>query len=127
MRLLAASDKTPAQLYERLTARGFDEKDSAAAIEKLKKEGFLNENAYAEKTVRRLYENHYGKDYITAYLQSKTFSAEAAEHAASVMKTLDFSSSAKQYYKLLINSGKTKNQALAALYKRGFSDILQYN
>ena len=123
VRLLAASDKTPAQLCERLTAKGYDENDVKAAVERLTGEGFLNELSYAEKTVRRLYGGHYGKDYIRAYLVEKRFSEKALGKAETVMKTLDFDLSAKELYTELISSGKSKAQAPSALYKRGFTDI----
>ena len=124
VRLLAASDKTPAQLCERLTAKGFDEKDAKAAVQRLITEGYLNENSYAEKQVFRLYSEFYGKDYIRAYLINKRFSDEALDHAESVMAQLDFEKSAKEYYTKLKRSGKTAAQALSVLYKRGFEDVL---
>ena len=124
VRLLAASDKTPAQLCERLEAKGFDEKEAKAAAERLSSEGYLNELAYAEKTVYRLFNTYYGKEYIIAYMQSKKFSDAALDHADSVMEQLDFEKSAKQYYAELKKSGKTSAQALSTLCKRGFTDIL---
>ena len=124
VRLLAASDKTPAELCERLAAKGIDEKEASEAIERLKKEGFLNELAYAEKTVRRLYDGCYGKEYIRAYLQNKKFSDDALDFAESIMDQLDFDKSAKQYFAAMKKAGKTHAQALSALYKRGFSDVL---
>ena len=123
VRLLAASDKTPAELAERLAAKGFDKKEADDAIERLKKEGFLNELAYAEKTVRRLYDGCCGKEYIKAYLQNKKFSDNALDFAETVMDDLDFDKSAKRYYDAQKKAGKTSRQALSALYKRGFSDI----
>ena len=124
VRLLAASDKTPAQLCERLTAKGFDEKETAAAVDRLVREGYLNELSYAEKTVGRLYSGFYGKEYIRAYLQSKQFSEKAIGFAEDIMRGLDFEKSAKQYYAALKKAGKTSSQAMSALYKRGFADVL---
>ena len=124
VRLLAASDKTPTELCERLTAKGIDEKAAEEAIERLKQEGFLNELSYAEKTVRRLYDACYGKEYIRAYLQNKKFSDHALDFAESVMDQLDFDKSAKKYFAEQKKAGKTSAQALSALYKRGFTDIL---
>ena len=124
VRLLAASDKTPAQLCERLAAKGFDEKEAKEAVQRLIKEGYLNELAYAEKTVARLYGDCYGKEYILAYLQSKQFSEKALGHAEALMQRLDFEKTAKQYYAALKKAGKTPAQALSALYKRGFADVL---
>ena len=124
VRLLTASDKTPAELCERLAAKGFDSKEAKEAVEKLEREGFLNEFAYAKKTVGRLYDAHYGKDYIRAYMINKKFSEKALDHAESVLARLDFDLSAKRYYAELKKTGKTTAQALSALYKRGFTDIL---
>ena len=124
VRLLAASDKTPGELYDRLTAKGIDGTEAEEAIERLKREGYLNELSYAEKTVRRLYGSFYGKEYIRAYLQNKKFSDEALDRAESVMDQLDFDESAKQYYTAQKKAGKTSARSLAALYKRGFTDVL---
>ena len=124
VRLLAASDKTPAELCERLAAKGVDEEEAAQAVQRLTREGFLNELAYAEKTVGRLYDSFYGKEYIRVYLVNKKFSDHALDHADSVMDQLDFDLSAKRYYASLKKAGKTSAQALSALYKRGFTDVL---
>ena len=124
VRLLAASDKTPAQLCERLAAKGFSEKDAKEAVQRLTREGYLNELSFAEKTVMRLYGGRYGKEYIRAYLQNKRFSEEALEFAEALTAKLDFEKSAKQYYAELKKAGKSPAQALSALYKRGFSENL---
>lgn len=127
MRLLAASDKTAKQLTDRLTAKGYDEKDARAAVEKLRRQGYLNELSFAEKTVMRLYESCYGKEYVRAYLRDKGFCGEALDRAESVMDGLDFDASAKRYLKFLAGSGKTRAQALSALYKRGFTDVSEFD
>ncbi len=124
VRLLAASDKTPAELCERLAAKGFGEEEAAQAVQRLTREGFLNELAYAEKTVGRLYDSFYGKEYIRAYLANKKFSDKVLDQAELVMDKLDFDLSAKRYYASLKKAGKTSAQALSALYKRGFTDVL---
>ncbi len=123
VRLLAASDKTKAQLCERLKVKGYTEDDAEAAVERLAREGFLNEISYAEKTVKRLFDGHYGKDYIRAYLAEKRFSEEALDKAEDVMGSLDFDLSAKEFRAELIRSGKSKAAALSTLCKRGFTDI----
>ena len=122
MRLLAASDKTAAQLCRRLTEKGFSEEDAADAAARLESEGYLNEYRYAEKTVERLYNAFYGKEYVREYLKGKEFSDPALEYAEEYMSALDFTASAEAYVKKLISSGKSKEQAKAALYRRGFTN-----
>ena len=122
VRLLAASDKTPAQLYARLSEKGFPDGEIKAALSQLTKEGYLNEDALAEKTVDKLYKGFYGRGYILAYMAEKGFSAQALERAEEYMNGLDFDLSAKEYYKKLIQSGKTKAQATSALSRRGFEE-----
>ena len=120
IRLLAVSDKTPAALFRRLSEKGYPERECADAVARLIREGYLNELSYAEKTVKKLYEKSYGPLYIEAYMKSREFSDEAAEYAAGIMSELDFDRSAKSFVSDMTASGKTKQQALSALYKRGF-------
>lgn len=122
IRLLAASNKTPGQLNMRLSEKGFSDTEIKEAVKRLENEGYLNERAYAEKTVDKLYNGFYGRGYILAYMADKGFSAEALELADDYMKDLDFDKSAKEYYKKLLSSGKTKAQALSALSRRGFNE-----
>ena len=119
VRLLAASDKTPAQLCARLTEKGFTKKDAADAVARLESEGYLNERRYAEKTVGRLYNAYYGREYVLAYLKGKQFSKDALEYADEYMQTLDFDAAAKEYAKKLLSLGKSKEQIRAAMYRRG--------
>ena len=122
MRLLAASDKTPAELCERLTDKGFSEQDVQNAVARLIREGFLRELDFAKKTVDRLYGAYYGAEYVTAYLHSRKFSDEALSYAEDCMKELDFDGKARQYYAKLMAEGKTKQAARAALYRRGYRE-----
>ncbi|MBO4423516.1 MAG: RecX family transcriptional regulator [Clostridia bacterium] len=123
VRLLSVSDKTPAALIARLTEKGFDEGDAAEAAARLIREGYLNEERLAEKTVRKLFGQHYGREYISSYLAAKLFSEDALGYAEALMDGLDFDASAKQYREALMKSGKSKAQAMSALYRRGFTDI----
>jgi SOS response regulatory protein OraA/RecX len=122
VRLLAASDKTPAELCERLTGRGFSERDAQAAVARLIREGFLRELDFAKKTVDRLFASYYGAEYVTAYLRGRKFSDEALSYAEDCMKELDFDGMAKRYCAKLIEAGKTREQARAALYRRGYRE-----
>lgn len=47
MRLLAARDRTSAELTGLLAAKGFDEAESRAAVDRLKEEGYLNDRRFA--------------------------------------------------------------------------------
>lgn len=122
VRLLSVSDKTEAELTERLVSKGFSEEDAAGAAGRLVSRGYLNEKLHAERTVMRLFDAHYGPGYIKAYLENKRFGAPALETAEKIMSELDFDASAKEYYAGLISSGKTRAQASAALYRRGFEE-----
>ena len=123
IRLLAASDKTRAELFERLTAKGFSEQASLEAVKKLTDEGYLNEKLQAENTVMRLFAAHYGCEYIRRYISDKKFCPDASEHAETIMSELDFDASAKEYYGQLIRGGKTPEKAAAALWRRGFGEM----
>lgn len=47
VRLLAARDRTSAELTDLLAAKGFGEAESRAAVDRLKEEGYLNDRRFA--------------------------------------------------------------------------------
>ena len=121
VRLLSASDKTPAALVSRLVGKGFDEGEANDAVLRLTAEGYVNETRLAENTVQRLYEQYYGEEYIVSYMTEKQFSEDALDSARDMMKELDFNKKAKEYYTSLIRAGKSRAQALSALSRRGYT------
>ena len=120
VRILTASDKTEAELTERLTGKGFTREEAESAVGRLVSLGFLNEKLHAERTVMRLFSAHYGRLYIEVYLENRGFGAEARECAAELMSTLDFDRSAKEYERALKKDGKTPAQIVSALQRRGY-------
>ena len=120
VKILSASDNTPPALYKKLTARGFSEEDSAAAVNRLISEGFLDEAKLLKKTVLSLYEKKYGPEYIKAALLKKDFSEKALCKAEKMIDSLDFDASRDELIKEISASGKDGAAVAAALYRRGF-------
>ena len=120
VKILAASDNTPAALLKKLCAKGFSEEDAESAVKRLSAEGFLDEKKLLEKTVRALYEKKYGPLYIAAALVKKDFSKKAIRAAEKIMSELDFDASARAYAKELSGAGADGAKITAALIRRGF-------
>ena len=121
VRLLSASDKTPAALVSRLVGKGFDEGEANDAVLRLTAEGYVNETRLAENTVQRLYEQYYGEEYIVSYMTEKQFSEDTLDSVRDMMKELDFNKKAKEYYASLIRAGKSRALALSSLHRRGYT------
>lgn len=122
VRILTASDKTEAELTERLTGKGFTREEAESAVGRLVSLGFLNEKLFAERTVMRLFSAHYGRLYIEAYLENRGFGGEARECAGELLSTLDFDRAAAEYARALKKEGKTPAQIVSALQRRGFEE-----
>ena len=120
VRILTASDKTEAELTERLTGKGFTREEAESAVGRLVSLGFLNEKLHAERTVMRLFSAHYGRLYIEAYLENRGFGAEARERAGELLSMLDFDRAAAEYARALKKEGKTPDRILSALQRRGY-------
>ncbi len=120
VKILSASDNTPLALYKKLIKKGFSEEDSAAAVNRLISEGFLDEMKLLQKTVLSLYEKKYGPEYVKAALVKKDFSKKAQKKAEKQIEELDFDASRAALTKELAASGKDGAGIAAALYRRGF-------
>lgn len=134
VRLLEFRFRGEAELRDRLVEKGFTDTVCAAAIERLRKLGYVHDERLLESLVREYREfGLYGPLYIKQKLLQKKFSASEATTALRVhytareeLETARKFTAKHQLVRLAAESPQGKARAMQRLARRGFSASVVY-
>ena len=127
VRYLAARPRTVREVQSRLKDAGYSAEISGQVVERLRREGYLNDAAFAEQWVLSREERGMGARRLSQELHRKGVDDALVQHAISGMTEEDTQRHAAEQAKKLIGRthGKTpqdvRRKVLAALVRRGYS------
>lgn len=112
-------------LKRKLRQKGFDGESAEYAVQKLKKEGYIDETAQARRTAEACLDKLWGERRILAYLREKGYCDQAINAAREVLVEVDFAEAcARLIKKKKITLPKNKKEAskvIASLQRYGYS------
>jgi len=111
-RLIAMRAYSSALLRQKLLRKGFDETLAEQVIEELTRYGYLNDEEFGNRAIKRLAERGYGPRYIREKCRQQGIEVQAAVSEA-VQR--------EQIQKLLGKKPFSREQAIRRLERRGFS------
>lgn len=120
--LLSAREHTEKELREKLSQRSFTESEIDEAIERVKREGFLSEERFAEIFIRsRLRKLPEGKAILSLRLKERGCPSSISRKALDdAWEREEYIEPLTRYYEAL-SKKKGENGAVAALYRKGFT------
>lgn len=120
--LLAMREHTEKEIREKLSARSFSPEDIDSAIGRLRREGLLSEERFAEVFIRsRLRKLPEGRALLSMRLRERGCPDALARKALSeAWEREDYLTPLSSYLEELERK-KGKEKALATLYRKGFS------
>lgn len=124
---LSYGEHTVKSMYEKLCKCGFEKNDINAALSYLTERGYINEAAYFERFCEyNAQKKGYGASRILLMARAKGFSSKTVnENASRVLSRFDFTdiclSQLEKTSSLDLSDKKSKDKAVAALARRGFS------
>ena len=130
LKILACSEKSEKQLYEKLLQKGFEREDINLAISKLKKERYLSDARFMEVFARHLAKSKlYGRARIITEIKLKfgknSFELYYPDVEEALLEDIDFSELALSLAKK--HKAKDKKYIFAKLKANGFAyDEIKY-
>ena len=127
MVFLSYGEHTVKSMYEKLSKCGFEKDDINAALSYLTERGYINEADYFERFCEyNAQKKGYGASRILLMARAKGFSAKTVnENAGEILSRFDFTeiclSQLEKIKSLDLSDKKSKDKAVAALARRGFS------
>lgn len=127
MVFLSYGEHTVKSMYEKLSKCGFEKDDINAVLSYLTERGYINEADYFERFCEyNATKKGYGSSRILLMARAKGFSAKTInENAGKVLNRFDFTgiclSQLEKIKSLDLSDKKSKDKAISALARRGFS------
>ena len=124
---LSYSDHTVKSMYEKLAENGFDKDDIDSVISFLCDRGYINEDEYFERFCKHCAEKKgYGRHRIEMMARAKGFSKKTLNDCADqIFEDIDFVdiclSQLEKIRSLDLSDKKSRDKAIAALMRKGFS------
>lgn len=122
--ILAYGSNSAQALLLKLRQRGFDEQTARAAIDLIRKQGYLKEDQDAAREARRCVSKGWGKKRIEQYLRQRGYPAPAAQEAVQALDDVDFDELccrvARKYTHTPPSDAKSRQKVVAYLLRYGY-------
>ena len=118
-------DYTRREVKDALLVRGYPEEIAQQAVEQASRAGLISDDRSAQSLLRRRSRTH-GRGAIAQEMRRRGIDRETAQNALEEMDEETEKAGAARLAQKLLARGKTREQAYAALLRRGYSRTVAY-